>query len=287
MNDDTPKFCPHCGQPLAPGAKFCTSCGYQLKTATDAADTPDAANDTQSAPQDQPQPAPESTGARAKRFSGNVFAWWLATIKHPAQPDLQTPVLFGYLALVLEALLPTLIVAVLAHKATNAANQAANLAINLNGIIWRLCLTIFVVVLLALFIYVGIGFGIRRINDPATTFSSYLIRFTSLTNLVIGFGLLGLLISFFLHVDFNGGYGEVGILILLLGLTSLVTTVGYLYSLVADVAQPRLDAFYLLLIGEIALAIGLAIYGGLVGGLIGQALSNTFAQIGDSFSAGW
>ena len=55
-----------------------------------------------------------------------------------------------------------------------------------------------VVVLLALFIYVGIGFGIRRINDPVTTFSSYLIRFTSLTNLVIGFGLLGLLISFFL-----------------------------------------------------------------------------------------
>ncbi|WP_024747310.1 zinc ribbon domain-containing protein [Levilactobacillus namurensis] len=298
MEKTTSKFCPQCGQPLAAGAKFCTHCGYHLKTPTataapdqttnTASDQRQATTHSQAANADQAAPNQRRDDVqRVKRFSGNYFAWWLATVKHPTQAVEQTPALFGGVTYLLAALFPTLGLMLLGFRAASAANQATNLELNLTGIIWRVCVAVLIVLLLTLAIYAGVGYGFRRLNDTTgqLTFKAYATSFAGLLNLGLAIEALGVIVSLFTPVDSATGLVSWGFLFLLIGAAMLILNMAFVYSVVSDTPQPRWDTFYLLVVAIIALSLALGIFSGLVGGVIGSSLENTFSQIFDSYGS--
>ena len=191
----------------------------------------------------------------------------------------------------LEILLPALTVGVISHKLTAAANQATDLQINISSIIWRVGLTLIIVLALMLAIYAGIGYACRRFNDPTSqlTFANYLGRFAGLTNLNVAIGLLGFLVSLFIQFNFttnNVSAGGLGFISFLLVPASLLLNLGFIYSVIGDTAKPRWDKFYVLVVAEIGLAVALLVYFEIVNSVIGAALKSTLSQIMSSFTSG-
>lgn len=290
--DNTKKFCPHCGTEIKPEARFCPKCGYAL----DATPTPDEQ------PADQPQTreqAAASEGADTatnhsfddvKRFSGNFFSWWVATIRHPSQVIPNANRSFGVIALALEDLLTVLMLVSLGKRLmglySSDVSQAVANMINVNGILFKFGLIVFCLILLGAAVYVSLSYGFRRLIDDQApvNFWEFTNQFAGITNLILIFNLITFLLSL---ITSGANFSSYSLMILFMIPTSVILNVGYIFIIIHDVHHPRLDKFYTLLLAEAALAIAFLIFtyiaGSIVGGSIVNFIQSNYSSFMNSF----
>ena len=279
---NTTKFCPHCGNEVQANAKFCPKCGQPLTAnSQNTSDKQPTANPTDqttsSATSTQPNPSLE----RAKRFSGNFFSWWLATIRQPATLQANTHRYFGITAFLLEILVAVLTVATLAHRLAYAANSTlgslTDQQVNFGGTIFKASFFLFIFLVLGCAIYVSLAYGFRKLLDinHTETYWDFTNRFASLTNLILIFNLIVFVLCL---LTSSGNFGSFNVMLLFFSPVLLILNLGYIYSIIADVTTTRLDKFYTILLAEVALSLALFILfvidGSLLGGSIGSYLED-------------
>jgi len=290
--DNSKKFCPHCGNEIKANAKFCPKCGYALGD-TLTKDQPDDPQPT------APQGAPTSRDAGAaatdsfadvKRFSGNFFSWWLATIRHPSQVIPNANRSFGIIAIALEDLLTGLMLVSLGKRLiglySSDVSQAVANMINVNGILFKFGLIIFFLILLGAAVYVSLSYAFRRLIDSNAplNFWEFTNQIAGVTNLILVFNLITFLLSL---VTTGANFASYSVMILFMIPTSVILNLGYIFIIMNDVENPRLDKFYTILLAEAALAIAFLIFsyiaGSIVGGSIVNFIQSNYASFVNSF----
>jgi len=291
--DNTKKFCPHCGTEIKNDAKFCPKCGYALASAT----TPNDQPREQPQPQAQPQATQTTAGTNAnanasdsfadvKRFSGNFFSWWLATIRHPSQVIPNVNRSFGAIAIALEALLTVLTLVSLGKRIvalySRDVSQAVASMINVNGLLFKAGLIFFFLILLGAAIYVSLSYGFRRLIDDNAplNFWEFTNQFAGITNLILIFNLITFLLSL---ITTGANFSSYSLMILFMIPTSVILSVGYIFIIIKDVDNPRIDKFYTLLLAEAALTVAFLIFIYIAGNIVGGSVMNFLQTYYSSF----
>lgn len=284
-------FCAQCGNQLKVGAKFCPKCG--------AAVTPihEAPNHAQSISEPDNTAESNSDGTvnkilttetvqNVKAFSGNYFSWFKMTIRHPGHAIEPTNRNFGLTSIGLEALLLVLSIALILHKAQNIANDFTNsltgnteAAIHAGGFILKTSVLVFFMVIGIYAIYIGTAYAFRRVvNTDSMQFKDFINQFAAITNLILIFNLLTLLLTILTGAtDFSGVTGLFFFMIPTIGIMNLA----FVYIIINNVVKPHIDKFYSLIIAEIALGVALTIYVMILAILGGNML---FSQLSSLFS---
>lgn len=289
------KFCPKCGNELKADAKFCPKCGFALADVT-ATTSQVPVEPTAAVNEPQPEMASDAASTatmidNAKVFTGNYFKWYWETLKHPGQPLVEVNRSFGVVSFALEALLIALAALTLLKKVqsiiTYAGGQTAEKALsiaNVNGVIFKVCLTTFIVIMLSYGIYTGVSYAFRRMAaaEPVN-FWDFVNRFAALTNLIMIFNFLILIICLVPSTLSLMSGPTTGILIVTLALAAapanLIITVAYIFVIVTDIDQKRMDKFYVVLLAEIALTIVFAIFVLIVSTTIGASFVSYFENL--------
>lgn len=270
------KFCPHCGNELKPDAKFCPKCGYAVSAATADPVQPEPT------PAAQPQPAPQATTPTGKQTgaTGNYFNWYFATLRHPSQALPGTNRFFGLISLVVEALLLSLTLVILSQKLTTLAIRsmdqyaAAELSrvLNVNGLIFKTGLTLFFLIIIGYAIYVGISYAFRRIITGETqNFWEFLNHFAGVTNLLLIFNLITFLLGM---ITGAGNFSSLSIFLLFLVPANILLSAAFIFIIIDDVAAPRMDKFYTVLLAELALVVAFFIFGFIATNLVGGSIAS-------------
>lgn len=294
--DNSKKFCPHCGTEIKNDAKFCPKCGYALSQALDN-DQP--TSPTQPESQAQPQPAAAQSDASStatdsfsdvKRFSGNFFSWWLATIRHPSQVVPNANRSFGVIALALEDLLTVLMLVSLGKRLialySSDVSQAVASMINVNGILFKAGMIFFFLILLGVAVYVSLSYGFRRLIDDQAplNFWEFTNQFAGITNLILVFNLVTFLLSL---ITTGANFSSYSLMILFMIPTSVILNLGYVFIIIKDVEHPRLDKFYTLLLAVAALSIAFLIFTYIAGSIVGGSVVNFIQSNYGSFMNGF
>ncbi|NLR09698.1 MULTISPECIES: zinc ribbon domain-containing protein [Lactobacillaceae] len=285
--DNTTKFCPHCGTPIKNDAKFCPKCGYALEQAPTPDEQPQPTREQADQSQANEKGAPsDHSFAEVKRFSGNFFSWWLATIRHPSQVIPDANHAFGVAALALEDLLTVLMLVSLGKRLmslySSDVSQAVANMININGVLFKAGLILFFLILLGAAIYVSLSYGFRRLIDDQAplNFWEFTNRFAGITNLVLVFTLITFLLSL---ITTGANFSSYSLMILFMIPTSVILNLGYIFVIINDVDHPRLDKFYTLLLAEAALAIAFLIFTYIAGSIVGGSVMNFIQSNYSSF----
>lgn len=263
-----PSFCPNCGAKLKPGAKFCTSCGYDLtQFNARSQQTSQGSSQGQSTHQRVSNPNVEA----AKNYSTNYFSWLWDSIKHPSQTDLSVNKFFGATSFVVSALLIGLISMVGLYRIINAINsfesdlgslfsefsgtssssEAASEAASSSptGSGFSIFLKIFIITLIFTAMFVLVGWLVRRymIGDEKETYLGFATRLAGYTNFSLIFLLLALVFIALLNALAGGA-----LLFLFLSLAITTFSIGYSYTILEFKQTRGLDKVYALLIALIA-----------------------------------
>ncbi|MCY9806166.1 zinc-ribbon domain-containing protein [Lentilactobacillus senioris] len=297
--ENSVKFCPKCGNQIEGEVKFCPKCGYSLMAEGD--NEPDNISTTtqvQETPTEPVQATNDSENSvltNAKDFTGNYFSWFWETIKHPSRQLTEVNRWFGVLSFVLEAFLIALVGLTIMNKLKKAviynggptAERALDYS-NANGKIFEIFLLVFIAMILGYLVYISISYGFHRIISTAyTNFWDFVNRFAELTNLTLIFNFV-LLVLFMLvnikDVSFLGIDSIASILIMtVLSVASLVWTVAYILVLVADYdGKNGADKFYICLLAELALVVGIGVFSSLVFTTIGNSIIGYAGSLGQS-----
>lgn len=258
-----PSFCPNCGAKLKPGAKFCTSCGYDLTHFNARSQQQAAAGTTNQQRVSQPNPKVEA----AKSYSTNYFSWLWASIKHPSQTDLSVNKFFGATSFVISALLIGLISTVGLYRIVDAissfesdlsslfseaggtsSGDEASLA-QPTGSSFSTFLKIFIIALIFTAMFVLIGWLVRRymIGDEKETYLGFATRLAGYTNFSLIFLALALVFVALLNALAGGA-----LLFIFLSLCITTFFIGYSYAILEFKQTRGMDKIYALLIALIA-----------------------------------
>ncbi|GAX04297.1 hypothetical protein IWT140_01935 [Secundilactobacillus pentosiphilus] len=263
-----PSFCPNCGAKLKPGAKFCTSCGYDLTqfNARSQQQPTQGAGQRQSNQQHVSQPNLKVEAA--KNYSTNYFSWLWDSIKHPSQTDLSVNQFFGATSFVISALLIGLISMVGLYRiidaissfesdlgslfsevdGTSSSDTAASVS-QPSGSGFSLFLKIFIIALIFTAMFVLIGWLVRRymIGDEKETYLGFATRLAGYTNFSLIFLALALVFVALLNALAGGA-----LLFIFLSLSVTTFSIGYSYTILEFKQTRGMDKIYALLIALIA-----------------------------------
>lgn len=128
-------------------------------------------------------------------------------------------------------------------------------------------------------IYVSIAYAFRRVvNTGSMQFSDFINQFAAITNLILIFNLLTLLLTILTGTgNFSGMTGLFFFMIPTIGIMNLA----FIYIIIDNVVKPHIDKFYALIIAEIALGFALSVYVMILAVLGGNML---FSQLSSLFS---
>ncbi|MCE6031791.1 zinc-ribbon domain-containing protein [Lactiplantibacillus pentosus] len=259
-----PDFCPKCGNEIKPDAKFCPKCGYAVQ---------EVRQPVESAP--IPQSTPQATDynssrtsdsiASVKRFSGNYFAWYLETLRHPSRPLVDANRFFGLTSMVVESLLMVLTIVSLIQKVralvvksvgTEARDMMA--ALDINGVIVKTGLTIFLLIIVGYAIYTAIAYGFRQALTPEhVDFWDFVNQFAGVTNLIMILNLITLLMSV---ITSSGNFSGLTLLLIFMVPSNVLMSAAFIFIIVNDVQRARMDKFYAVLLAEVALTVVFSIF---------------------------
>lgn len=118
----------------------------------------------------------------------------------------------------------------------------------------------------------------RVVNTDSMQFKDFINQFAAITNLILIFNLLTLLLTILTGAtDFSGVTGLFFFMIPTIGIMNLA----FVYIIINNVVKPHIDKFYSLIIAEIALGVALTIYVMILAILGGNML---FSQLSSLFS---
>jgi len=290
------RFCPHCGNELKPDAKFCPKCGYALGATTEPTTPTDPERPAAQAAASQPQPQaqPEPTAApsgpnKFQKFSGNYFSWYLETLRHPSQPRVDAHRFFGLISLLVEALLLVLTFMLLGQKAINLANRMMSSFddstqfasyLNLNGVLFKTGLILFLIIVFILAIYVGIAYAFRRVmTNLPLNFWDFTNQFAGTTNLLMIFNLITFLLGL---ITGSGNFSSLTILMIFMIPANLILNAAFIFIIVDDVDHSRMDKFYTVLLAELSLVVALFIFSLIIGSVVGGSIMNDIQSLYNS-----
>lgn len=260
-----PSFCPNCGAKLKPGAKFCTSCGFDL-TQFNAGSQQTSQGTNQQQRATRPNPNVEA----AKKYSTNYFSWLWESIKHPSQTNLNVNQFFGATSFAISAALIGLISMVGLYRivqfigqfesdineffnelsGTSTSDEAASEAASqATGSGFTIFLKIFIIALIFTAMFVLVGWLVRRymLGDEKETYLGFANRLAGYTNFSLIFLLLALIFISLLNALAGGA-----LLLILLSLCITTFSIGYSYTILEFKQNRGLDKLYALLIALIA-----------------------------------
>lgn len=284
---DAQHFCPHCGHPIESDSKFCVHCGYDL-TAGASVDnasntvaqreqtgafetsseqgTNDATPGNEQGSQSQTdqsqveseQPVGEDTLRAARQYSDGYFAWWVKSLKRPSESDPYVHQYYGLTSLAISILLVTFTVTLLISQVLTVIDEfASELDSNFSAGASFSGVEVLILILLIACVYVLIGWAMRRyaFRDSQETIFSYANRLAGLTNVTMILNAVALLLTLLLHSSAMSFKGVAAIFILL-GFSSAILNIAFLYSQVQHVSREGMDKVYGLLLAEVGVGIG-------------------------------
>lgn len=260
----TPSFCPNCGAKLKPGAKFCTSCGFDLTQFNAQSHQQATQRATQQQTVQQPH-QPNPNVAAAKNYSTNYFSWLWDSIKHPSQTDIKANKFFGATSFAISSVLIGIISMVGLYRIFDAiskfesdldsfvstlgeAESEAPTTPVPTGSGFTIFLKVFIIALIFTAMFVLVGWLIRRymLGDEHESYLSFATRLAGYSNINMIFLLLALIFIALLNALAGGA-----LLFIFLGLCSTVYFVGYAYAILEFNQTRGMDKIYALLIALI------------------------------------
>ncbi|MCG0791567.1 Brp/Blh family beta-carotene 15,15'-monooxygenase [Lactiplantibacillus plantarum] len=285
-------FCSQCGNQLKAGAKFCPKCGAVVAPNQEIPDQGQSVAESENTVERSSDDTVNKilttdTVQHVKKFSGSYFSWFKMTIRHPGHPIEPTNRYFGLTSIGLEAFLLVLSIALILRKAQNVANDftssltggSSEAAIHAGSFILKTSMLVFFMVLGIYAIHVSIAYAFRRVvNTGSMQFSDFINQFAAITNLILIFNLLTLLLTILTGTgNFSGMTGLFFFMIPTIGIMNLA----FIYIIIDNVVKPHIDKFYALIIAEIALGFALSVYVMILAVLGGNML---FSQLSSLFS---
>jgi len=280
------KKCPNCGAELAATAKFCTHCGADLtkpvqsqstSTAKSAAtsaksvagSTTTATVDSQ-ATSTQAQATVTSAAASQSAVTNssdqvqqlqssakNYFSWLLNSWKRPTT-DESGESYFAYISFVIEAFLITATGLTIVNRVLAVFNGSRSV-LNTQKLSFLTDLKFFLVVLLGMVFYIGIGFAVSALANQGTKigFSAYVSRFARLTNYAMIVNLLLFFSAFMVNAAGNilVVWSTTKPAIVLFSLGCLIWQLGLVLSVTMSIDQPIISKAYLVLIAVVLVSI--------------------------------
>ncbi len=281
-------FCPQCGYPIEGSSKFCVNCGYDLTRAASVGNaasmvsqpeesgngpqasseqgtntatmgneqrTQSKANQSQAEPE---QPVGEDTLRAARQYSDGYFAWWVKSLKRPSESDPYVHQYYGLTSLAISILLVTFTVTLLISQVLTVIDEfASELDSSFSAGDSFSGVEVLILILLVACVYVLIGWAMRRyaFQDSQETVFSYANRLAGLTNVTMILNAVALLLTLLLHSSAMSFKGVAAIFILL-GFSSAILNIAFLYSQVQHVGRKGMDKVYGLLLAEVGVGIG-------------------------------
>lgn len=295
--ENQPKFCPKCGNQLNADAKFCPKCGFaiselQATSSTATADSATTAQPETATSQAAPaSAAPNETLERAHNFTSNYFKWLWETLRHPGAPLTGVNRSFGATSFILESLLVALSLFTIMKKIETAIRYRGGVdaekllsVLQADGLIFKLLIEVFVVVLIIFAMYTGVAYLFRRmVTSESPNYWNFVNRFASVTNLIVVLDAIVFLWCLIPSGSSMSGFGDMSSSFnsfftpfIPMALVNLIITIAYIYVIVADVEKPRFNKFYAVLLAEIALVIVAVVLTVILMFTIGLSMVNYF-----------
>lgn len=307
------KKCPNCGAELAATAKFCTHCGADLtkpvqsqatsaaKSVATSAKSVAGSTTTATAESQATSTQAQATGTSAadsqsaatnssdqvqqlQSSAKNYFSWLLNSWKRPTT-DESGESYFAYISFVIEALLITATGLTIVNRVLAVFNGSRSV-LNTQKLSFLTDLKFFLVVLLGMVFYIGIGFAVSALANQGTKIglSAYVSRFARLTN----YAMIVNLLLFFSAFMFNAAGNLLVILgsakpaIVLFSLGCLIWQLGLVLSVTMSIDQPIISKAYLVLIAVVLVSILFDVMIRLIGQDIGFGmLGHVMTQLSD------
>jgi len=283
------KKCPNCGAELAATAKFCTHCGADLtkpvqsqstsvattakSVATSAKSVAGSTTTTTIESQaTSAQAQATATSATASQSAAtnssvqvqqlqssakNYFSWLLNSWKRPST-DEPGESYFAYISFVIEALLITATGLTIVNRILAVFNNSQPV-LNTQKLSFLTDLKFFLVVLLGMVFYIGIGFAVSALGNQGSKigFSAYVSRFARLTNYAMIVNLLLFFSAFMVNAAGNivVVWSTTKPAIVLFSLGCLIWQLGLVLSVTMSIDQPIISKAYLVLIAVVLVSI--------------------------------
>lgn len=240
--------CPNCGSDIKEGAKFCTSCGYQLAQGN----VNNTVNTTNTTNVDRARQTVDTD--RMKEVSMSYWDWLVTSWKHPFKVQAGEKYT-GLVTLAIEGVMFALSVMILVRKIAGAFVESSNSIMSFfsggssSSTSNPVGFNVFVVFFLAVFIAALAIIGAVLLNEVAHKTSSLV--------------LLNAVLFVYSFIVSNASVNSVVLIDVVLGLMSMIWVIGIL-SVAFELKETKMDNIYVGLVIYIAHIIIISIAGWIV-----------------------
>lgn len=265
--------CPNCGSDIKEGAKFCTSCGYQLVKGN--------VNNTINT--NRPKQSVDTD--KMKEVSMNYWNWLVASWKHPFKVETGEKY-SGLATLAIESVMFALSVMILVRKITGAFVESSNSIVSFfsgetsSSTSNPVGLNVFIVFFLAVFIaalaIIGAVFLIEK--GFSNSNRNYLDLVNEVAHKTSSLVLLNAVLFVYSFIVSNANVNSVVLVDVVLGLMSIIWVIGIL-SVALELKESKIDNIYVGLVIYIAHMIIISIAGWIVVNHYSSMLTDLISEL--------